>query len=154
MTVESPEATNVPGILQKILSLEIIKKPKTSTLTTEKITNSSIRSGIVGAFDWIYGYGFWSWDYIFGPPSLKFHSKMLPKKKSITLATAAVRHGREPNPNLNPFRWTLYNLFCIKDGHRKFLFSKLGFFRLFQKKSRSFQKKVEVFKFYKTKIVA
>ena len=23
-----------------------------------------------------------------------FHSKMLPKKKSITLATAAVRHGR------------------------------------------------------------
>jgi len=29
-------------------------------------------------------------------------------KKSITLATAAVRHGR-PNRNLNPFGWTLYS---------------------------------------------
>ena len=30
----------------------------------------------------------------FASISLKFHSKMLPKKKSITLAAAAVRHGR------------------------------------------------------------
>ena len=47
-------------------------------------------SGITGAFDWIYGYEF-------GPSasiSLKFHSKMLPKKKSLTLATAAVRLRR------------------------------------------------------------
>jgi len=64
-----------------------------------------IRSGISGAFDWIYGY-----ESIRETPivrwhsgtalrasasiSLKFDSKMLPKKKCLTLATAAFRHGR------------------------------------------------------------
>jgi len=52
------------------LSREKIKNPKISTFTTEK--TPTLRETI----------------------SLKFHSKMLPRQKSLTLATAAVRLGR------------------------------------------------------------